>query len=75
MVVLNNVSIPFRIKLTNVRKVPLKYVLHSIKFMYRFNIEINDRIILKGLSQTANSIDQVRDIVMEDFIHGIKKIY
>ena len=74
MVSLNNVSIPFGIKLTNVRKVPLTYT-SEYKFFYEFDVYVNENRIVKGVSYKANSIDQVRDIIMEDFIRGIKKIY
>lgn len=76
MVNLNNVSVPFGIKLTNVRKVALKYPMkYGTKFIYEFDVYINEEKILKGVIKKANSIDQVRDMVMEDFIQGIKKIY
>ena len=74
MVNLNNVSIPFGIKLRKVIKVPLKYA-SEYKFLYGFDVYVNESRIIKGVSKKANSIDQVRDIIMEDFIRGIKKIY
>ena len=75
MVNLKDVSIPFGIKLKNIKKRPLKYVMYGINFIYDFDIYVNEDRIVKGVTQKANSIDQVRDMAMEDFIRGIKMFF
>lgn len=73
MVFLNNISIPFGIKLRSVRKIPLLNDL-KYKFIYEFDVYVNENRIIYGLVQKADSIEQLRDIITEDFICGIKKI-
>ena len=69
---INPVSVPFNVELRYVRKRPSRY---ARKFIYEFDVYVNNTRILQNLKQEANSIDEIKNIIIKDFKRGIKKIY
>ncbi|KKN53968.1 hypothetical protein LCGC14_0597060 [marine sediment metagenome] len=67
---LNDIKI--KCELRNVEKLTLKISKDKNKHMYKFVLYINNKYVLNGSEKNASSVKELKDIVANELIRGIK---